>query len=272
MADTTSRRGKSKKFTNRFVATAAPGFYYDAGCPTLCLKVKPTGSRSWVQRISIRGTQTMLGLGGYPLTSLAEARDKATDHRRTVRNGGDPRTDKRGSLAPTFEVAVEMVIAIQKEAWRGDTSEVQWRASLGKYAFPKLGARQVYRITTADVMGVLLPIWNTKQVTAKRVRQRISAVMKWSIAAGYRNDNLAGEALGAALPKQITSKVHHPALPFQEVGAALVGLRGSNSAHWAILAVFEFMILTAARSGEARGAMWSEIDLDNGVGLFRANG
>ena len=102
MADTTSYRGKSKKFTARFVQTAAPGFYYDAGCPTLCLKVKPRGSRSWVQKISIRGKQTMLGLGGHPLTTLAEARDKATDHRRTVRNGGDPRRDRRASRAPTF--------------------------------------------------------------------------------------------------------------------------------------------------------------------------
>ena len=102
MADTTSRRGKSKKFTNRFVATAAPGFYFDAGCETLCLKVRPKGSRSWVQKISIQGKQTMLGLGGYPLTTLAEARDKATDHRRTVRDGGDPRVDKRGPARPNL--------------------------------------------------------------------------------------------------------------------------------------------------------------------------
>ena len=111
-------------------------------------------------------------------------------------------------------------------------------------------------------MGVLLPIWNTKGVTAKRVRQRIGAVMKWSIAAGYRSDNPAGEALGFALPKQTTPKVHHPALPFQEVGAALINLRGANRTHWATKAVFEFMVLTAARSGEARGAKWSEIEGD----------
>ena len=271
MADTISRRGKSKKFTNRFVQTAAPGFYFDAGCPTLCLKVKPTGSRSWVQKISIQGKQTMLGLGGYPLTTLAEARDKATDHRRTVRDGGDPRVDKRASLAPTFEAAVEMVVAIKKEAWRGDKSEAQWRASLREYAFPKLGARNVDRITTADVMGVLLPIWNTKQVTAKRVRQRISAVMKWSRAAGYRSDNPAGEVLGSALPKQTASKAHHRALPFQEVGAALVNLRGDNRTHWATKAVFEFMVLTAARSGEARGAKWSEFDLDDGIWTIPAD-
>ena len=265
MAD--SRRGKSKKFTNRFVQTAAPGFYFDSGCPTLCLKVRPSGSRSWVQRISISGKQTMLGLGGYPLTSLVEARDKATDHRRTVRNGGDPRIDKRASRAPTFAAAFEMVIAIQKDAWRGDKQEAQWRASLREYAFPKLGARPVDRITTADVMGVLLPIWNTKQVTAKRVRQRISAVMKWSVAAEYRSDNPAGEVLGSALPKQTASKTHHRALPFQEVGVALVKLRGDNrtQTHWATKAVFEFMVLTAARSGEARGATWNEIDLDNGM-------
>ena len=210
----------------------------------------------------------MLGLGGHPLTTLAEARDKATDHRRTVRNGGDPRRDKRASRAPTFEAAVEMVIAIQKEAWRGGKSEAQWRASLREYAFPKLGTQHVDRITTADVMGVLLPIWNTKGVTAKRVRQRIGAVMKWSIAAGYRSDNPAGEALGFALPKQTASKVHHPALPFQEVGAALINLRGNNQTHWATKAVFEFMVLTAARSGEARGAKWSEVDLDTGIWII----
>ena len=164
-----------------------------------------------------------------------------------------------------------MVIAIQKEAWRGDKSEAQWRASLREYAFPKLGARNVDRITTADVMGVLLPIWNTKQVTAKRVRQRIGAVMKWSVAAGYRSDNPAGEVLGSALPKQTALKAHHRALPFQEVGAALVSLRGDNRTHWATKAVFEFMVLTAARSGEARGAKWSEVDLDDGIWTIPAD-
>ena len=92
--------------------------------------------------------------------------------------------------------------------------------------------------------------------------------MKWSIAAGYRADNPAGEALGAALPKQTASRAHHRALPFQEVGAALVKLRGDNQAYWATKAVFEYMVLTAARSGEARGAKWSEVDLDGGVWII----
>ena len=138
-------------------------------------------------------------------------------------------------------------------------SEKDWRASLRNYAMPRLGGIQGHRIKTADVMGVLLPIWNEKRVTAKRVRQRVSAVMRWAVAQGYREDNPAGEAIGAALPKNGVRPQHLAALPYVEVSSAIETVRASGAYRGIILA-FEFLVLTACRGGEVRGARWSEID------------
>ena len=122
-----------------------------------------------------------MGLGAYPVVTLARARQKALVSARTVSEGRDPRD--RASRAPTFEQAVETVIAIHAENWRdGGKSAAQWRASPQDYAVPKIGAKRVDRISTADVMQVLLPIWSTKRETARRVRQRMGAVMKWFVA------------------------------------------------------------------------------------------
>ena len=125
---------------------------------------------------------------------------------------------------------------------------------------PKLGGRLVGRINTADVMAVLLPIWNEKRVTAQRVRRRISAVMRWAVAQGYREDNPAGDAIGAALPRNGVRPRHHPALPYAKVGGAIETVRMSGAYPATVLA-FEFLVLTACRSGEVRGALWKEIDL-----------
>ena len=118
-------------------------------------------------------------------------------------------------------------------------------------------------ITTADVMGVLLPIWNGKYHTAKRLRQRIATVMKWAIAQGYRLDNPAGEAIGAALPKPSRIQKHYTALPYGEVAGAIDAVQRSEATVSVKLGL-ELMILTACRSGEVRGARWEEIDLEGG--------
>ncbi len=115
------------------------------------------------------------------------------------------------------------------------------------------------RIGTADVMEVLLPIWSTKRETARRVRQRISAVMKWAVAQGYREDNPAGDAISAALPKNGVRRQHQRALPHAQVVDALARVRASK-AHRATALAFEFLVLTACRSGEVRGARWDEVD------------
>ncbi|MCY3837520.1 MAG: tyrosine-type recombinase/integrase [Gammaproteobacteria bacterium] len=256
----------ARTLTDRFVRTAAPGFYRDGGCPTLNLRVTPARTRQWVQRLAVHGRERQLGLGGYPLVPLAEAREQALSNRRLARAGGDPCALKRAQRAPTFAAAVDTVIAIHRDGWKGvGKSEAQWRASLRDYAMKRLGSKPVDRITTADVMAVLVPIWVEKHETARRVRQRISAVMQWAVAEGYRPDNPAGDAIGAALPKRNPPRVHHRALPFREVAGAVRAVRSSVRAGWATKAAFEFLVLTAARSGEVRGADWSEMNLEAGT-------
>ncbi len=170
----------------RFAATVTkPGRHGDGN--GLYLLVKPTGAKSWVLRTVVRGRRCDIGLGGYPLVSLAEARAAAFDNRKLARAGGDPLALKRRPDIPTFEDAAQTVIDIHKPTWRdGGKSAGQWSASLRQHAFPRLGAKRVDTISTADVMAVLLPIWTAKAETARRVRQRISAIMRWAVAQGYR--------------------------------------------------------------------------------------
>ena len=248
-----------KRLTAAFVKHAAPGrYYYDEH--GLILRVKPTGSKQWIWRGTVRGRRVDLGLGGYPYTALAEARQAAFEYKKLARAGGDPRALK--TTAPTFEDALEKVLEIHLEAWRpGSKSEAQWRASLKTYAFPRIGRKRVDQVNTADVMAVLLPIWSTKRETARRVRQRIGAVMKWAVAQGYREDNPAGDAIGAALPKNGGNVKHFRALPYQEVRAALARVEASDAWIETKLA-FRFLTLTATRSGETRLAEWTEIDGD----------
>ena len=176
---------------------------------------------------------------------------------RAIAEGRDPR--RRMQQVPTFAKANETVVAIHAENWKSERTESQWRASMRDYVLPRLARKRVDAVTTADVMAVLLPIWSTKRVTAGRVRQRIGAVMKWAVAQGYRDDNPAGDAISAALPKAAVRKQHMRALPHAEVGAALQRVKGSGAYPGAMLA-FEFLVLTAARSGEVRNARWEQID------------
>ena len=257
------KRG-SKHQTNRLsaqkVRTAPPGFYCDG--QGLNLRVDPSGARRWVQRLVIRGKPRTLGLGGYPLVSLKEAREKALANRKMARAGGDPLAEKRRAQGiPTFAEAAAKVIELHRPSWSSARSAAQWQASLRDYVLPQIGARQVDQITTADVMEVLLPIWSDKPETARRVRQRISTIIKWVITQGYRLDNPAGETLGAALPKQNGIKTHHRALAHAEVAAAIAAVQASE-AYLGTKLCFEFLVLTACRSGEVRLATWAEINLD----------
>ena len=247
--------------TARFVETVSePGRYGDGrGGHGLTLNVHRMLdgriSRSWIQRIRIAGRVTHLGLGSYPVVRLAEARKAALANRRTAAKGVDPRT---GGV-PTFAAALEQTIAIQRPTWRNPKTEAQWRASLGNYAGP-LMRKTVAAIGPADVLGVLTPIWSTKRETAQRVKRRIGAVMKWSIAEGHRTNNPV-DAIGAALPKNGDKREHFRALPYDRVSDAVSRVRASAAYPTTRLA-FEFLVLTAARSGEVRGAAWSEVDMD----------
>ena len=251
--------------TARFVATVTePGRYGDGrGGHGLRLVVTPTGARCWIQRLVIRGKRCQLGLGGYPLVTLAEARNKAFENHKLARAGGDPLALKRRADVPTFAESAARVHEIHRPGWRNPKHAAQWIAALREYAFPRIGERPVSDVTAQDVMAVLLPIWHSRAETAKRVRQRIGAVMKWAIAEGHRLDNPAGEILTAALPRNNGNggPRHHRALPYGEVAGALATVRASGAGMSTRLA-FEFLVLTAARSGEVRLATWDEIDMD----------
>ena len=264
MADGRKSKGKhpEKRLSSAFVRKASkPGRYYDGN--GLFLKVDPSGTKRWGQRLVIHGRQRTLGLGGCSLVSLAEAREAALENRKIARAGGDPLAQRRRTTAiPTFEEAAATVIDLHRHGWRNEKHAAQWGATLRDYVYPRFGQRSVADITTADVMSVLMPIWNEKPETARRVRQRISTVMKWAVAQGYRADNPAGDAIGAALPKHNgKTKRHHRALPHGEVAAAIKKVRESNAGRSAKLA-FEYLVLTAGRSGEARLATWDEIDME----------
>ena len=257
---------RPKMLSATFVRTVSrPGRYGDGrGGFGLSLLVKPRDngrlSKSWCQRLCIHGQLTNVGLGAYPLVTLKEARDKALANRRAVEQGLDPRAQRASDRVPTFADAAEAVIKIHGETWKnGGRSEGIWRQSLGDYVLPKIGRKPVDKITTADVLAVLTPIWSSRRETARRVRQRISQVMKWAVAEGHRQDNPAGDAIQAALPKNETVQVHHQALPHAEVGAALRTVRAADVWEPKKLAV-EFLVLTATRSIEVREARWEEIE------------
>ena len=224
------------------------------------LSVPSRRSKSWSQRLRIDGKPFNIGLGAYPIVTLAEAREVALENARAVRQGHDPRSARKRTV-PTFAQALDTVMDLHSANWRArGRSEKQWRASMEAYALPRLGRRPVNAITSADILAILLPIWNDKRETARRVRQRISATMKWAIAQGHRQDDPAGEAISEALPKNVIRKAHLMALPHGDVAAALKTIRDAR-AHPTTKLGLEFLILTAARSGEVRGARWDEIDL-----------
>ncbi len=254
------------RLSARFVSTVQePGRYGDGrGSGGLSLLVKRTArghlTKSWAQRIQVDGRARNLGLGTWPHVSLAEARQKCALN--IVARGRSELVTGRTRAVPTFAQAAEVVMAIHATGWKhGSHTGTDWRLTLRNHALPALGTRPVDRISTADVMTILAPIWNDKRVTARKVRQRIGAVMRWAVAQGYREDNPAGDAIGAALPKQGVRPRHLAALPYQKVAGAIATVRGSG-ADPAVVLAFEFLVLTACRSGEVRGARWKEMDVE----------
>ena len=248
------------KLSDRKVrALREPGRYGDGA--TLYLVVAHGGSRQWVQRLTVRGKQTDIGLGGYPVVGLKEAREKAQANRSQARSGADPRSERRRAAVPTFRTLAAQHIEAHRPSWRNAKHAAQWGATLAAYAHPFIGNRPVDQITRADVIGLLSPIWTEKPETARRVRQRVRAVMARAIALEYIENNPAGEGIDAALAKLPRIKAHHAALPYAQLPAALKAVRES-SATPAVKLGFQFLVLTACRSGEVRGARWDEIDED----------
>lgn len=263
MTDARVGRRIAKALNAAFVRTVKdPGKYFDGH--GLFLRVDKNGVRYWVQRIVIRGKRTEIGIGSADLVSLAEAREAALENRKIARSGGDPLQTKREARAVlTFEDAARKVHEIHEPTWRNKKHAAQFLSTLETYAFPRIGTTKVPDITPGDVLAVLTPIWTEKPETARRVRQRIGTVMKWCVAQGWRTDNPA-ESISQALPKTTTQKKARKALPYDEVAACIEAVTRSGAGLSSKYA-FEFLVLTAGRSGEVREATWPEIDFDKAV-------
>ena len=243
-----------------------PGKYYD-GAHGLFLQVYPSGAKCWQQRLTVSpGRRRTLGLGGYPAVGLADVRAAACKNWLLLRDGGDPCASTRSQVktVPTFEEAAAAVIEQNAPTWTDPKHPKDWRNTLARYVFPCFGKVLVSQIDIDHVLEALKPIWHTHRETARRVRQRIRAIMDWAIAKGYRTDNPAGPSIHGVLAKRRSGddqKRHHPAVPYSEVPQVIVAARGLTS-RLPLRLLFEFVVLTAVRSGEGREAQWSEFDFD----------
>lgn len=238
-----------------------PDQHYDKN--GLVLRVMPSGSKQWLWKGTVHGKRRSAGLGGYPLVTLSEARERAFELRRTARQGIDPLALKRKAEIPTFREAARKTVETLRPTWKSEGHAKRWIASLERYVFPRLGSVRVDAITAQDVMSVLTATWDTKTDTTRRVRQRISAVMRWAVAQGFRKDDPAGEVLRGVL-KAPTKQEHFKAVEHDRVGAVIAAVR-LTEAQPATKLCLEWLILTACRSREAREAAWSEIDLERRI-------
>lgn len=249
----------------RKVATARPGRHTDGR--GLMLIVKPSGARSWVLRFQIDGRRRDMGLGSWPEVTLAMARERALQARRQMAEGRDPLSEKSKSHRLTFSEAANALIAVKRKSWRNAKHAAQWISTLERYVLPRLGDRDVQSIETNDILAVLNPIWTKKPETASRVRQRIEAVLDYATALGKREGANPARWRGhldqvLAQPNKVRAVAHFPAMDWREVPAFMASLSECSGVGAQALA---FAILTAARSGEVRGATWSEFDHEQGV-------
>jgi len=256
-----------KKLSARKVETAGPGKHGDGG--GLWLVVRKNGSRAWVFRYRRNGRERAMGLGPIDRISLVDARSLARDARRLLSKGKDPINERRAKKgrAPTFHEAAAAFIAAHEAAWRNPKHRQQWRNTLNTYAAPVIGDLPVDEVQTTDVLRVLQPIWQTKVETASRLRGRIEKVLGWAAAQGFRSRENPARWRGhldtlLPAPSKVKRVQHHAAMSWQEVPGFIVKLREQRGIAARAL---EFVIMTASRSGEVRGARWDEIDLDAGT-------
>ncbi len=262
-----------------------PGRYSDGpGAYGLSLLVRATTwggvTKRFQQRATIDGRRTNLAIGTFPLVTLAQARELALDNARAARRGSAPlavRVVEREpepapvSLAPTFREVEEMFVAANTGAWGRPKTLVDWRARVAAYALPALGDRRVDMVTTADVIDALMPHWVDRHATVAKVAQAVQRVFAFGIARGLCTVNPAdAKVLAAAMPRVAKGTKHHEALPYQAVADALVAVQQSSASD-AIKLSFEFIALTACRSGEGRGARWDEIDEDTSTWVIPAS-
>jgi len=246
------------------INSLSPGKYFDGGGHGLYIRVDGNGGKFWIQRIVIHGKRREMGLGSYPLISLAEAREAARANKKLTYLGGDPQAERRKAKASiTFAEAAEQYLASKLDGFSNEKHRKQWRATLEQYAFPVLGHMAVKAVAVPDVLRVLNPFWREKNATASRLRGRIESVLSWATVAGHREgDNPArwGGNLAELLPKpsKLAQGDNQPAVALAELPRwwRLLLKREGMAAK-----ALQFVVLTAARSGEVRGATWDEISI-----------
>ncbi|MBR8214703.1 tyrosine-type recombinase/integrase [Burkholderia vietnamiensis] len=256
---------------------STPGTHAVGHVAGLALQITPTGSRSWILRVMVGGRRREIGLGAYPSVSLKEAHEKAQETRDAIALGVDPvlarkeaasRLRASQAFEVTFEEAAKRFIKAKAPEWKNTKHGDQWRNTLAEYAYPKIGALMVRHVARAHIMEVLEPIWTTKTETASRLRGRLEAVLDWAKVKGFRDDGTNPAMWRGNLdkllpaPKRTKRVRNHPALPIEQMGVFMQALRATEGVSARCL---EFAILTAARSGEARGATWGEVDLKRGI-------
>jgi hypothetical protein len=253
----TARRCAARKLDS----FKTPGMYGDG--EGLYLRVGPTGAKSWILRTRIKGRLTKggkplrweAGLGGASLVSLAEARELAREMRKVARAGGDPSTARKTD-AITFEGAARKVFEGLQPTWRSKKHAKNWWASFENYVLPHFGSRAIESLGTADVLSELAPIWTQKHETARRTKQRIAVVFDWAKGAGHYHGENPVSGIARALPNFKAEVKHRPAMDWRDLPPFFNDLDARESVSARAL---QFIILTAARSGEARGARWVEI-------------
>jgi integrase len=242
-------------------ALGKPGRHSDGD--GLILAVGARGNGSWMVRVQKDGKRRDIGLGAASKVTLSQARMRAAEIRSQVEAGLDPIAQRRKAAGiPTFREAAAQVHTEHKRGWKNGKHQGQWLRTLEVYAFPTLGGRLVSEIDGPAVRDVLAEIWTNKPETARRVRQRIGAVLDWAYSKGHRASEAPMRSLSRGLPRQPKKDGHHAAMSFAAVPAFLARLREKET--WGRLAL-EAAILTAGRSGEIRCATWSEVELENAL-------
>ncbi|MCP4779933.1 MAG: tyrosine-type recombinase/integrase [Hyphomicrobium sp.] len=251
-------------------ALKRPGYHADGA--GLYLKIQDGGSRSWVYRFMLNGRRRDCGLGqasGNKLRSRAPVGRRLPPRGRQWCGPIEQRAAERAQAANqmTFEQCGREFFGAHEPAWTNAEHRRQWLATLASYVFPLIGPQPVAAVDTAAVLNVLTPIWNEKPETANRIRGRIETVLDWAKTKGYRDGENPARWRGhlqhtLPAPRKLHQVVHFAALPYHEVSDLMAALREQTSITARAL---EFLILTASRAGEVRGARWDEIDVDDSM-------
>lgn len=257
-----------------------PGKYPDGG--GLLLRIAAGGSKQWQFRFRRSGRERYMGLGSTRTVSLTEARARALDARKLLLDGRDPIEERNKAKQDalilqtpgiTFAEACKQYLTAHSSSWKNEKHRWQWQQTIEAHVLPKIGELPVSDVDTAEVRKVLEPIWWTKTETATRVRQRIEKILDWATVRGYRDGSNPARWRGhleTQLPRMPKSErvEHFAALPYDQIPIFMTQLRDREALSALAL---EFLILTAARTGEVINARWSEIELGSAIWTIPAN-